>query len=192
MLLFKNHSCVSLELLYLTRFIIIDRDSHSQLFPFERERERVSGGKKLSENICEFRSNNREWRKSYRWLSHFTLSLSFSLPLLSLAFINLLPPTCSSVLNYLLTPANLLAAELWSALNELLREHHKLEYSALGARTRDVGQRALPWNPRLNCPNGMKCERIENVFVAKFHGRNIFRRCLCEKRAFILVIRIVV
>lgn len=178
--------------MYLTRFIIIDRDSHSQLFPFERERERVSGGKSFPKIYASFRSNNREWRKSYRWLSHFALSLSSSLPLLSLAFINLLPPTCSSVLNYLLTPANLLAAELWSALNELLREHHKLEYSALGARTRDVGQRALPWNPLLNCLNGVKCERTENIFVAKFRDKNIFRRRLCEKRAFILVIRMVV
>jgi len=60
------------------------------------------------------------------------LSLRLRLP-------NLLPAAHSRVLNYLLTPANLLAAELWSALNELLREHHKLEYSAL-SQPHNVGQ----------------------------------------------------
>jgi len=68
------------------------------------------------------------------------LPLSLSLSLFLSDFPNLLPPIRSSVLNYLLTPANLLAAELWSALNELLREHHKLEYSAL-SRALNVGQR---------------------------------------------------
>lgn len=129
-------------LLYLTGFIIIDRDSHFQLFPLESPRGEGKGGVKLFENICEFR---------YRTIGsgakviggYHTSPLSLSHPLTPLAFINLLPPTCSSVLNYLLTPANLLAAELWSALNELLREHHKLKYSALSARARDVGQRVL-------------------------------------------------
>jgi len=44
--------------------------------------------------------------------SFLPLSLSLSLSLFLSDFPNLLPPIRSSVLNYLLTPANLLAAEL--------------------------------------------------------------------------------
>lgn len=105
-------------------------------------------------------SNNRSAAKVIDGY-YFVLSLSSYplfrfLPRLSPSrFSNLPPPTRSSVLNYLLTPANLLAAELWSALNELLREHHKLEYSALSDA---MWVNALPRaaTPRLNCPNGMR------------------------------------
>lgn len=78
-------------------------------------------------------SNNMGDAENYRWLlpRPFSLSLSLCVFLSFSGLPNLLPPCRSSVLNYLLTLANLLAAELWSALNELLREYHKLQYSAL-------------------------------------------------------------
>jgi hypothetical protein len=102
----------------------------------------------------------------------------FALPLFG--FPNLLPP--SSVLNYLLTPANLLAAELWSALNELLREHHKLEYSAL-SRARDVGQRVLPESRDYIVQTDWNADELKMSSLRETLWRDILRS-LCEERVY--------
>lgn len=133
---------------------------------------------KLSENICErYRTIGVARKLSMAIISLFL----FPAPYLSVSFPsdfpNLLPPTRSSVLNYLLTPANLLAAELWSALNELLREHHKLEYSAL-SRVLDVGQCSFWIAIKL-----FKQKDTKNVFIIKFYGRTLW--CLYKKHVCI-------
>lgn len=136
---------------------------------------------KLSENICEhYRTIGVARKLSMAIISPFlfpTLYLSVSFPS---DFPNLLPPTRSSVLNYLLTPANLLAAELWSALNELLREHHKLEYSVL-SRALDVGQCSFWITIKL-----FKQRDTKNVFIVRFYGR-IFCNVLTRNMSILII-----
>lgn len=123
----------------------------------------------LFENIYErYRTMGMVWK-----LSMAITSLS-----LSSAFPNLLPP--SSVLNYLLTSANLLAAELWSALNELLREHHKLEYSAL-SRARDVGQRVLPGTRDYIVQTDWNAGELKMSLLRDLRD---IPRSLCERRVY--------